>query len=96
MRICHCPTAPAAASRCRRGDATPQGQVPKVCRGSRSDVVPEYVDARAAACYVGDHAKVQTAFVKSGGVGWSNRTGCVFCAIARFFRPGYQANIVDK
>jgi len=50
----------------------------------------------AAACYVDDHAKVQTAFIKGGGVGWSNRTGCMFCAIARFFRPGYQANIVDK
>lgn len=22
--------------------------------------------------------------------------GCVFCAVARFFRPGYNANIVDK
>jgi SAM-dependent methyltransferase len=50
----------------------------------------------AAAAYVDDHAKVQTAFVKGSGVGWSNRTGCMFCAIARFFRPGYQANIVDK
>ena len=34
----------------------------------------------AAACYVEDHDKVQTAFVKGGGVGWSNRTGCMFCA----------------
>jgi 2-polyprenyl-3-methyl-5-hydroxy-6-metoxy-1,4-benzoquinol methylase len=50
----------------------------------------------AAAAYVEDHAKVKTAFVKGGGVGWSNRAGCMFCAIARFFRPGYQANIVDK
>jgi len=50
----------------------------------------------AAAAYVEDHAKVKTAFVKGGGVGWSHRTGCTFCAIARFFRPGYQANIVDK
>jgi SAM-dependent methyltransferase len=50
----------------------------------------------AAAAYVEDHAKVKNAFVKGRGVGWGKRTGCTFCAVARFFRPGYQANIVDK
>jgi 2-polyprenyl-3-methyl-5-hydroxy-6-metoxy-1,4-benzoquinol methylase len=49
-----------------------------------------------AAAYFDDHEKVQTTYIKGGGVDWSNRTGCMFCVIARFFRPGYQANIVDK
>ena len=49
----------------------------------------------AAASYVEDQPKIQSAFRRGGGVGWGNRTGCMFCAIARFFRPGYQANIVD-
>ena len=50
----------------------------------------------AAASYVGDHDKIQAAFRTGGGVGWNSRSGCMFCAIARFFRPGYQANIVDS
>jgi SAM-dependent methyltransferase len=49
----------------------------------------------AAASYVEDHPRIQAAFRQGGGVGWNKRTGCMFCAIARFFRPGYQANIVD-
>jgi SAM-dependent methyltransferase len=50
----------------------------------------------AAAAYSEDTPKIQAAFKNGGGVSWDNRTGCLFCAIAQFFRPGYQANIVDK
>jgi SAM-dependent methyltransferase len=50
----------------------------------------------AAAAYSEDAPKIQAAFRHGGGVGWDNRTGCLFCAIARFFRPGYQANIAEK
>lgn len=50
----------------------------------------------AAAAYSEDTPKVQAAFKNGGGVGWGKRTGCLFCAIARFFRPGYQANIVEN
>jgi SAM-dependent methyltransferase len=39
---------------------------------------------------------VQTAFTTGGGVGWGNQSGCLFCAVARFFRPGYSANILQK
>jgi SAM-dependent methyltransferase len=49
-----------------------------------------------AAAYVENHAKVQEAFKTGAGVAWENRTGCLACAIGRFFRPGYSANIVDK
>ena len=49
-----------------------------------------------AAAYVENHSKVRAAFQTGGGVGWSDQAGCLFCAVARFFRPGYHANIVDK
>lgn len=55
------------------------------------------VDAfECAAAYVGNHPKVEAAFKTGHGVGWGDQTGCLFCAVARFFRPGYHANIVDK
>jgi SAM-dependent methyltransferase len=39
---------------------------------------------------------VQTAFKAGGGVAWSDHTGCMFCAVARFFRPGYHNNLVGN
>lgn len=39
--------------------------------------------------------KVQQAFQHGGGVAWGDQAGCLFCATARFFRPGYQANLVQ-
>jgi len=50
----------------------------------------------AAAGYVGNQAKVQEAFRSGRGVHWGDQTACVFCAIARFFRPGYNANLVSQ
>ncbi len=38
--------------------------------------------------------KVEPAFKTGEGVAWGDQAGCMFCAVARFFRPGYQANIV--
>jgi len=39
--------------------------------------------------------KVQTAFKSGGGVAWGNQAGCMFCAVARFFRPGYHNQLVS-
>ncbi|MGH6946898.1 MAG: class I SAM-dependent methyltransferase [Kiloniellales bacterium] len=50
----------------------------------------------AAVGYIENQPKVEAAFKTGGGVQWTNQAGCLSCAIARFFRPGYQANIVDK
>jgi 2-polyprenyl-3-methyl-5-hydroxy-6-metoxy-1,4-benzoquinol methylase len=50
----------------------------------------------AAAAYIENQPKVQEAFRTGGGVGWGNQSGCLFCAVARFFRPGYKANIVES
>ena len=38
--------------------------------------------------------KVQEAFKTGNGVAWSDHTGCMFCAVARFFRPGYHNHLV--
>lgn len=49
----------------------------------------------AAAAYVGNQPLVAEAFRTGGGVGWGDQNGCLFCAVADFFRPGYQAFLVD-
>jgi len=38
--------------------------------------------------------KVEAAFRHGGGVAWGDQAGCMFCAVARFFRPGYHNNLV--
>ena len=40
--------------------------------------------------------KVQAAFKSGGGVTWGNQAGCMFCAVARFFRPGYHNHLVKE
>ena len=42
-----------------------------------------------------NQSKVQQAFKRGGGVAWGDQAGCLFCATARFFRPGYQNNLVQ-
>jgi 2-polyprenyl-3-methyl-5-hydroxy-6-metoxy-1,4-benzoquinol methylase len=41
-----------------------------------------------------NQSKVQAAFKSGGGVAWGEQAGCMFCAVARFFRPGYHNNLV--
>jgi 2-polyprenyl-3-methyl-5-hydroxy-6-metoxy-1,4-benzoquinol methylase len=48
----------------------------------------------AMAAFLGNQDKVQPAFKHGGGVAWSEQTSCMFCAVARFFRPGYHSNLV--
>src|ERR1700751_5272615 len=53
----------------------------------------------AFGCMAAIHAnleKVQPAFKNGGGVAWGDQSQCLFCAVARFFRPGYQNNIVSE
>ena len=40
--------------------------------------------------------QVQAVFPTGGGVPWSDHTSCFFCAVARFFRPGYHNNLVEQ
>jgi SAM-dependent methyltransferase len=39
---------------------------------------------------------VQEAFRNGGGVAWGDFGSCLFCAVARFFRPGYLQNLVPN
>ena len=40
--------------------------------------------------------KVQMALKSGGGVAWGDQAGCMFCAVARFFRPGYHNHLVNE
>jgi 2-polyprenyl-3-methyl-5-hydroxy-6-metoxy-1,4-benzoquinol methylase len=37
---------------------------------------------------------VEPAFRSGKGVGWGKQSQCLFCTTGKFFRPGYQANLV--
>jgi len=39
--------------------------------------------------------KVEAVFKTGAGVAWGDQAGCMFCAVARFFRPGYHNNLVS-
>ena len=40
--------------------------------------------------------KVEPAFKTGAGVAWGDQATCLFCAVARFFRPGYHNNLVSN
>lgn len=43
-----------------------------------------------------DEAKVGAAFTSGEGVGWHEHDACLFCGTERFFRPGYNAHLVNE
>lgn len=40
--------------------------------------------------------KLTQAFKTGTGVGWGEHTNCLFCGSARFYRPGYIANLIGS
>lgn len=48
-----------------------------------------------AAAMVENQPKVQSAFKTGRGVAWGDQAGCLFCAVARLFRPGYVNALVQ-
>jgi len=48
-----------------------------------------------AAAMVENQQKVQAAFKTGRGVAWGDQAGCMFCAVARLFRPGYVNALVQ-
>ena len=40
--------------------------------------------------------KVRSAFRTGDGVAWGDQAHCMFCAVAKFFRPGYTHNLVQS
>jgi len=49
----------------------------------------------AMVAILGNQDKVQPAFKAGGGVSWGDQSACLFCATARFFRPGYLNHLVS-
>ncbi|MBX5232816.1 methyltransferase domain-containing protein [Rhizobium sp. NLR4a] len=49
-----------------------------------------------AAAMVGNQPKVQSALKTGEGVAWGDQAGCMFCAVARLFRPGYVNALVQE
>jgi 2-polyprenyl-3-methyl-5-hydroxy-6-metoxy-1,4-benzoquinol methylase len=47
-----------------------------------------------AVAMVQNQEPVEAAFRTGKGVGWGDQAACLFCAVGRFFRPGYQNNLV--
>jgi 2-polyprenyl-3-methyl-5-hydroxy-6-metoxy-1,4-benzoquinol methylase len=48
-----------------------------------------------AAAMVEGQGKVEDGFRSGAGVAWGESTGCLFCAVGAFFRPGYVNGIVQ-
>jgi len=48
-----------------------------------------------AAAMVENQPKVQSAFMTGRGVAWGDQADCLFCAVARLFRPGYVNALVQ-
>jgi 2-polyprenyl-3-methyl-5-hydroxy-6-metoxy-1,4-benzoquinol methylase len=48
------------------------------------------------AALLGNQEKVKPAFRTGEGVAWGDQAGCMFCAVARFFRPGYHNHLVKS
>src|SRR5215468_10542452 len=49
-----------------------------------------------AAAMVEGQPKVEAAFRTGQGVAWGESSGCLFCAVGAFFRPGYVNAIVQS
>lgn len=50
----------------------------------------------AAAAMAANEEKVRAAFRTGEGVAWGDQAGCLFCAVARLFRPGYVNALVQE
>ena len=49
-----------------------------------------------AAAMVEGESKVEAGFRTGEGVAWGDSSGCLFCAVGAFFRPGYVNGIVQS
>ncbi len=50
----------------------------------------------AALATFANEPQVAEAFASGAGVGWGDQADCMFCAVARFFRPGYVNHLVQS
>ena len=59
---------------------------------------PVYLEGAfdTVAAMVEGQGKVEAAFRSGNGVAWGDSSGCLFCAVGAFFRPGYVNSIVQE
>ncbi len=50
----------------------------------------------AAAAFQQNESQVREVFKTGAGIPWAEQTKCLSCAVARFFRPGYQNSLVQS
>ena len=76
---------------------------------NRFSMTPEqqavFADPDSPACMTGgyypisslfvDEPKISEAFQTGNGVPWGEHSSCLFCGTEKFFRPGYQTNLVS-
>jgi len=43
-----------------------------------------------------DEPKLVEAFKTGDGIAWDSHNGCLFCGVAKFFRPAYRAHLVQE
>ena len=43
-----------------------------------------------------DEPKVTDAFQTGHGIAWGDRHACLFCGVAKFFRPGYRVHLISS
>jgi SAM-dependent methyltransferase len=43
-----------------------------------------------------DEPRVAESFQTGAGVPWGDHHNCLFCGVERFFRPGYEANLITR
>ena len=49
----------------------------------------------SAAAFADNEPLVRAAFKTGGGIAWGDQSQCLSCAVAQFFRPGYQNHLVQ-
>jgi SAM-dependent methyltransferase len=50
----------------------------------------------AIASIYNDESKLADAFKSGDGIAWGDHHSCLFCGTAKFFKPGYEANLVQS
>lgn len=51
---------------------------------------------QSLAAIFADEPRLAQAFRDGKGIGWGEHCNCLFCGVARFFRPGYKAHLVAE
>jgi len=72
---------------------TPEQSFVFANQGSPFYLAPAFA---AAAAFQNNMPQVKEAFRTGDGVAWDDQTQCLSCAVARFFRPGYENHLVQS